>query len=166
MTRSNKTPNNPAKSRIKSLKSVTPQKRTWRKWHNQPALLARQAADERRHDRLFGLFNVTHHVTITRSRFCVTFFVPTSVAANQSINLLSQPVLSTSHHQPVTPTNHQPVTTNLLSHLLSYPSHFAVHPINQHCNQHISRWSLLFILFVILLVMSSRLSPRYRPAIV
>lgn len=100
MTRSNKTPKNPTKSRIKSLKSVTHQKHTWRKWHkwhNQPGLLPRQAADERRHDRLFGRFDVIHNVTTTRSRFCVTFFVPTSVA----VNPFHQPVTTYLFHQPI-----------------------------------------------------------------
>lgn len=151
MTRSNKTAQNPAKSRIKSLKCVTPEKATWRKWHNQTRLLTRQAADERRHDRLFGRFGIIHHVTTTRSRFCVTV-------------LFQLPLLSTCHHQPVPSTcyTNQPSTSHhqpVIQSVPSYQFRLAVHPLNQHCNQHISRWSLLFILFVIVLVMSSRLSP-------
>ena len=119
MTRSNKTPKNPAKSTIKSQKCVTPQKATWRKWHNQPRLLARQAADERRYDRLLGRLDIIHHVTTTRSRFCVTFFVPTSVAVNlspltRSVNLLRQPILSQS-----------PLT----SYLICYPIRSALQSI-------------------------------------
>ena len=143
MTRSNKTPKNPAKSTIKSLKSVTNQKRTWRKWHNRRGLLARQAADERRHDRLLGRFDIIHHVTTTRSRFCVTFFVPTSVAANP----LHQPVISTRY------VNQSSTCHSIRSALQSIPS---------VC--FISRWSLLFNLFVILLVittLSEHLSPCY-----
>lgn len=78
-------------------------------------LASTSSCTERRHDRIFGRFDIIHHVTTTRSRFCVTFFVPTSVAANQSINLLSQPVLSTSHHQPVPSTClHQPVISSVI----------------------------------------------------
>lgn len=103
MTRSNKTPKNPAKSRIKSLKSVTPQKRTWRKWHNQPAWLARQAADERRHDRLLGRFDIIRHVTTTRYNFVSPF-------------LFQLPLLSTCNHWPVTSTcHHQPVISSVIS---------------------------------------------------
>ena len=119
MTRSNKMPKNPAKSRIKSLKSVTPQKATWRKWHNRRGLLARQAADERRYDRLIGRFDIIHHVTTTRSDFMSPF-------------LFQLPLLSTCHHWPVPSTCsinlfHQPVTStrsvNLLSPLLFHPFH-------------------------------------------
>ena len=120
MTQSNKTAQNPAKSTIKSQKCVTPQKATWRKWHNQPRLLARQAADERRHDRLFGLFNVIHHVTTTRSRFCVTFFVPTSVAADP----FYQPVTSTSSINLSPPTCYL-ICYPIRSTLQSIPSIFA-----------------------------------------
>lgn len=97
---------------------MTPKKATWRKWHNQPGLLARQAADERRYDRLLGRFDIIHHITTTRSDFVSPFFVPTSVAANlylnrspnpfrqpvpstRSINPFHQPVPSTCHNQPV-----------------------------------------------------------------
>lgn len=111
-------------------------------------LACTSSCTERRHDRLFGLFNVIHHVTTTRSDFVSPFFVPTSVAAN----LLSQPVLSTSHHQPVTPTNHQPVSINQLSNPLLHPFRLAVHPLNR-CINHISagdRYCLSCLLFCLL----------------
>lgn len=149
MTRSNKTPKNPAKSTIKSLKSVTHQKATWRKWHNQPALLARQADDERRYDRLFGRFDIIHHVTTTRSNFVSPFLFQLPLLSTRYVNQSS-----TCHHQPVIPS------------VPSYQFHLAVHPLNRCINQLISRWSLLLTLFVILLVVSPWLSPCYRPIIV
>ena len=152
MTRSNKIPKNPAKSTIKSLKSVTTQKATWRKWHNQPALLARQATDERRHDRLLGRFDIIHHVTTTRSRFCVTFLFQLPLLPNCYLNPFRQPILNLSPSTCSVNLFRQPVTTNLLSHPLLHPFHLAVHPLNR-CINHISagdRYCLLCLLFCLL----------------
>lgn len=161
MTRSNKTPKNPAKSRIKSLKSVTPKNTTWRKWHNQPRLLARQAADERRYDRLFGRFDIIHHVTVTRSRFCVTFFVPTSVAANL-------------FHQPVTPTSYltryinQSSTRSVnQSPSTCYPTRYFIHSTLQSIPSiSLSAGDRYCLSCLWLCLLSARLLPCYRPIIV
>lgn len=152
MTQSNKTAQNPAKSRIKSLKSVTPQKATWRKWHNQPRLLARQAADERRHDRFFGRFDVIHHVTTTRSDFVSPFLFQLPLLPTCSTNLLHQPTIN-----PSPPTSY--LTRYFIrSTLQSIPS------IGASIN--ISAGDRYWLLCLWLCLLSPRYQSIYRPVIV
>ena len=94
----------------------------------QPASLAcTSSCTERRHDRLFGRFDVIHHVTTTRSRFCVTFFVPTSVAANLLPHPFRQPVTTDPLRQPIL--NLSPPACYLICYLI-HPTLQSIHSIS------------------------------------
>lgn len=96
MTQSNKTAQNPAKSRIKSLKSVTHQNATWRKWLNQPGLLARQAV---LNGVMIGFLGGLTSPIMSPSHdpdFVSPFLFQLPLLPTRSINLLHQPTINQS----------------------------------------------------------------------